>query len=223
VTSQLNLFDSGDGTLILVRHGETVGQSSIRYYGRTDIALSEHGRAQMLAVARVLSRVSFKKVFSSPLSRARESARLIIEHNAQRADSPLVAALEEFVEVDFGRFEGLTAEEIKLRWPNDYEVWSRLRLHDGYSYPGGESRGAFNARVSSGIERMFGLWRGEAASELRGAALLVAHRGVIRAIVKSLVGLEPAIELGSIQALRFDGSAWQPLALDLTCHLASAG
>ena len=48
--------------------------------------------------------------------------------------------------------------------------------------------------------------------------LIVAHRGVIRAIVRSLTGGEPIVELGSIQIVARD-SRWRPLALDLTAHL----
>src|SRR5947209_18699476 len=96
--------------LVLVRHGETVGNSSIRYYGRTDIELAELGRAQMRAAARALSEqfrcAQFGQVFASPLCRAHESARIIA------GDAAEVIAIEEFREVDFGNFEGLTAGEI---------------------------------------------------------------------------------------------------------------
>ena len=199
-------------TLVLVRHGETTGQSSIRYYGRTDVALSDLGRAQMAAVGRVLRHIGFARVFTTPLCRAGEGARIIGEG---RALEPLVLA--EFVEVDFGRFEGLTAEEIKLRMPAEFEHWQRHRLEDSYRYPGGESREAFNARVAAGVARMLALW-GE-QSGAAGPALLVAHRGVIRAATKLLAGVEPLIELGSIQILQLAHGSWHPLALDLVDHL----
>ena len=67
--------------LILVRHGETEGESSIRYHGITDVPLSEPGREQMRLAARAIERlrsdVDFGKVFSSPLVRASEGARII--------------------------------------------------------------------------------------------------------------------------------------------------
>src|SRR5689334_19494103 len=94
-------FASGAGSLILVRHGETEGQSSIRYYGRTDTPLSDEGRAQMRAAARALEREVFGRVFASNLCRATEGARIIA------GDGAPVVAIEEFAEIDFGRFEGL--------------------------------------------------------------------------------------------------------------------
>ena len=67
--------------LVLVRHGETTGKSSIRYFGRTDVELSELGRAQMRAAASWLAArtgvTSFAPVFASPLKRASEGARII--------------------------------------------------------------------------------------------------------------------------------------------------
>lgn len=195
-------------TLVLVRHGETTGQSSIRYYGRTDVALSDLGRAQMAAVGRALRHIGFARVFTTPLRRAAEGARIICGDGG-----PAAIVLEEFVEVDFGRFEGLTAEEIAVRMPQEYAAWRQDRLEDGYRYPGGESRTAFNARVAAGVERMLALWREE--SGVDGPALLVAHRGVIRAATKLLAGVEPLIELGSIHILQLANGSWHPLALDL--------
>src|SRR6185437_17128245 len=96
--------------LVLVRHGETLGNSSIRYHGRTDVALSELGRRQMRAAREWLATRDgaggFAPVFTSPLVRAAEGARIIAGRNVA------TTAIKEFVEVDFGLFEGLTAEEI---------------------------------------------------------------------------------------------------------------
>jgi len=197
--------------LILVRHGETVGNSSIRYYGRTDIALSDSGRAQMQATRSILANdmklSSFTQVFVSPLCRAVEGARIIA------GDSVGLIEIEEFREIDFGAFEGLTADEIEERYPTEYARWMRDRLTTEYTYPGGESRGAFLARVRSGVDRMLSLRRD-------GSTLLVAHRGVIRAITQTLAGAEPVIELGSIQILTAHSNRWTIELLDFTAHLS---
>ena len=138
--------------LILVRHGETVGNSSIRYFGRTDVALSAEGRSQLRACARWLRNrfgsIRFAPVFSSPLRRASEGARIIA------ADSAAPTEIADFAEVDFGLFEGLTAEEIRARHPAEFLLWDRDRLAPDYTYPKGESRAAFAARVGRGTDRM---------------------------------------------------------------------
>ena len=201
--------------LILVRHGETVGNSSIRYYGRTDLALSDLGRAQMCAAVGWLQTKFgcnyFEPVFTSPLARATESVRLI----AGSSVTPVQIA--EFVEVDFGLFEGLTAQEISERYPDEFQQWNRDRLALDYTYPGGESRTAFTGRVNRGIDRMLAL-----LNDLpqKRDALLVAHRGVIRTITQRLAGVAPQIEIGSIQLLRMNSvGEWQIEILDLTEHL----
>ncbi len=200
--------------LILVRHGETVGNSSIRYYGRTDIELSESGRAQMRATRQILATdlnlSRFTQVFASPLRRAIEGARIIA------GDGIGLIEIEEFREIDFGDFEGLTAGEIEWRYPAEYSRWMRDRLSADYAYPSGESRAAFLARVRRGIDRMLSLRR-------EGTSLIVAHRGVIRAITHTLSGAEPVIELGSIQILAANADRWTNELLDFTAHLDGLG
>jgi broad specificity phosphatase PhoE len=203
--------------LVLVRHGETVGNSRVRYYGRTDLELSELGRAQMRATARRLAThfgagIRFNPIVSSSMRRALEGARIIGGATAE------IVEIEEFREVDFGKFEGHTAEEIALLFPSEFARWNRDRLTPDFTYPGGESRAAFAARVERGLDRMLRL------IDVTGngnPALLVAHRGVVRAITRQLAGVEPLIELGSIQILAHGSdSRWHAEQLDFSEHLA---
>ncbi len=197
--------------LILVRHGETEGESSIRYHGRTDVALSDLGRAQMRLAGRAIEARrgggTFAHVFSSPLVRAFEGARIVA------GDSAPIVTINDFAEVHFGLFEGLTAGEIRERYPDEFARWNADRFAPTYTYPAGESRAGFTNRVERGLERMLARW-----TPRDHDALLIAHRGVIRAIVRKLTHQEPAVELGSIQILRFDGG-WNAEALDLIDHL----
>jgi alpha-ribazole phosphatase len=154
----------------------------------------------------------FIKVFSSPLRRSIEGARLIAGH-----DVPILT-IDEFVEVDFGLFEGLTHEEIRVRYPEEFERWDKDRLAPDYAYAAGESRRAFADRVAIGVDRMLQSWQADPDAR-GGCALLVAHRGVIRAITRLLVGAEPDIDLGSIHILSHD-HGWRARTLDATDHLA---
>jgi broad specificity phosphatase PhoE len=215
-------------TLVLVRHGETVGNSSIRYHGRTDVELSNLGRRQMRAAQSWLkihlAGARRGPIVASPLRRAAEGASIIAG-----GATPIIE-IEEFVEVDFGRFEGLTASEIEARYPADFARWNRDRLDPGYTYPAGESRREFTLRVERGIHRMLELIdRPAPAAQSTSttlipdeAAIVVAHRGVIRIIVNRLAGVTPQIELGSIQILQRDNAAgsWHAHDLDIVNHLA---
>jgi broad specificity phosphatase PhoE len=105
-----------------------------------------------------------------------------------------------FREIDFGRWEGMTAEEIEAQDPVLYKAW-REGAAD-FEFPGGERRAAFRERVIEGL----------AALSHTGAenALVVAHRGVIRAIGNHLLGapLATAPELGEIVSFTRDGENW---------------
>jgi broad specificity phosphatase PhoE len=74
--------------LTLVRHGETVGQSSVRYYGRTDVELSDVGRAQMRRVREAVAGERFTAVFTSRLRRSVEAAALIVPAHDAAARVP---------------------------------------------------------------------------------------------------------------------------------------
>jgi len=206
-----------DLTLVLVRHGETEGESSIRYHGRNDVPLSKLGREQMIATRRELESrfgdIKSHLIFTTPLSRAFESARLIA------GDAATIVTIEDFIEVHFGLFEGLTADEIRERHPIEFEKWNADRLAPSYTYPEGESRALFAERVERGLLKTLQLIDAAESSESQHI-LIAAHRGVIRTIVRALTGAEPIVELGSIQILARD-PRWHPLALDLTAHLAA--
>ncbi len=213
--------------LVLVRHGETVGNSSTRYYGRTDLALSELGRRQIRAARDLLKgehRIGrFEAVFTSPLIRAAESARIIA------GDGIAATIIEEFAEVDFGLFEGLTAEEIRARYPAEFERWDANRFATDFAYPAGEGRAAFAERVARGCGRMLAQWNEiRADGDDAGTTLVVAHRGVIRVVIRELTGiLAPRIEIASIHVLEQEPGGpdlravrWRPVVLDLTAHLS---
>ena len=161
--------------IVLVRHGETDGESSVRYHGSTDVGLSERGRSQMDAAARVLGGLPVALVVASPLKRSWRGATIVSGGAPIRLEA-------DFREIDFGRWEGLTAEEIRARDPVLYEDWQAGA--QGFEYPGGETREAFRERVGRGLERLL--------EDDAHSALAVLHKGVIREIVRRLVGEAPA-------------------------------
>lgn len=94
--------------LHLVRHGETTWHADNRYAGRTDVPLTEHGRRQAKGLASWAMHADLDAVWTSPLSRARDTA------NAVGLRSTVD---ERLVELDFGAAEGLTAAEMNERFP----------------------------------------------------------------------------------------------------------
>jgi broad specificity phosphatase PhoE len=161
--------------LVLLRHGETTGDSANRYHGSSDHEISAAGREQMRLAAVKLRWEDFDAVASSPLKRAWQSAWIV-------AGGRPVRLISGFREIHFGRWEGLSREEIKASDPVLFEDWEKGA--PGFEYPGGEPRGEFRARVERGL--------GELARSPGHAGLVVAHKGVIRTVCEILTGEKPS-------------------------------
>lgn len=187
--------------LILVRHGETVGQSSIRLYGSTDVALAPEGETQMLASAQQLIGRRFDAVFTSPLARARRSAELVLATIGH--PELAIEQVADFREIDFGAWEGWTWDEVRERDPANHARWGCEGAQ--FCFPGGEVRAEFFARVqqaaASTIETRF------AAGA--HSILVVVHKGVIKAIAARLLGLS----VPELEASARDAAAWLDLPL----------
>lgn len=110
--------------IVVVRHGETAWSREKRHTGRTDLPLTEEGRAQAASLIPRLAVLSFAAVFVSPLQRARETCRI-----AGFGDRAVVDP--DLIEWDYGECEGLTSEEIQQRIPG----WTLF----GYGAIGGET------------------------------------------------------------------------------------
>ena len=176
--------------ILLVRHGETDGESSVRFHGSTDVGLSAEGREQVARAGRQVRLQPIGLVVASPLRRSWRGAWIAGAGAPVRLES-------DFREVDFGRWEGLTMEEIQARDPILCADW--VSGAAGFGYPEGESREEFRARVVRGVERLL-------AADVH-SALLVLHKGVIRVIVEQLTS-EPlplgAPDLGGVVTLTRD-------------------
>lgn len=144
--------------VVLVRHGETVWSREGRHTGRTDVPLTDQGRADARCVAAALAGRSFARVLASPLSRARETCAL-----AGLADQEeLCPALMEW---DYGEDEGLTYAQIRERQPG-WVLW-----RDGC--PGGETPDDVAARAGSVIAEV---------ERTDGDVALFAHGHLLRVL-----------------------------------------
>ncbi|HVP28749.1 MAG TPA: histidine phosphatase family protein [Myxococcota bacterium] len=183
--------------LILVRHGETLGESSTRYHGSSDVELSPEGIEQMHEARRALQiELDGYVIASSPLKRAWKGAWIL-------GDGAPVQLVDGFREIHFGRWEGMSREEIQAADPVSYEDWQNGV--EGFEYPGGESRAAFRERVLRALGRLLGAQA--------HTAVVVAHKGVIRTVVEALTGQklerdEPTLG-GVVQLVAQPDGAWR--------------
>lgn len=191
--------EAAPSRLILVRHGETTGESSIRLNGRTDVPLSELGRRQGTRVGEVLAGTEVDRLVVSPLVRSREMASL-----AWPSPHPPQEVVAGFLEIDFGDWETLTVGEVEARDPQGFHLWENSR--DDFTYPGGESVPGFRQRISQAARETF---RGSP-----GTTLAVLHKGVIKGILAALLERSPetlreySVELGSIHRLEYGPQGW---------------
>ena len=153
--------------IILIRHGKTAANNENRYNGRTDDPLSAEGLAE---VQNVKSHPDIPLAYVSPLLRARQTADIVFP-NAEKI------VVENLREMDFGDFEGRTAEE--MEHDPDYRAW--VAGECVAACPNGES-------VPSFAKRAAGAFAGAVTDAVRRGEKRVGvavHGGVIMAIMSA--------------------------------------
>jgi 2,3-bisphosphoglycerate-dependent phosphoglycerate mutase len=152
-------------TIFLARHGETDWNRDDRFQGHADPPLNETGRAQAVELATALSDEPLAAVYSSPLRRAFETARIVAApHDLEPVP---VTALRE---VNVGSWQGMTRAEIEERFPEQFARWREF----GQGWDDGETYEEMGLRV---IEALF-----ELAAVHEGERILaVSHGGPVRA------------------------------------------
>lgn len=152
--------------LIVIRHGETEWSRNGQHTSRTDLPLTEAGRASAAALRSRWTGQEFELVLCSPLRRARETCELAGFGDAAELCPDLV-------EWEYGEFEGLTTAQIRERDP-DWNLW-----RDGC--PGGESPVQIGARVDRVLARL---------DALPGVGLCFAHGHVLRVLTARWLEME---------------------------------
>jgi len=161
------------GSLYLVRHGETEWSSTGRHTSTTDLELVPKGEEAARALVPWLADVSFERVLTSPRLRARRTAEL--------AGFPSATVDDDLVEWDYGKYEGLTTEQIREHDPT-WTIW------DGTT-PGGETAGQVTQRLDRVVV---------AARKTEGNTLVFAHGHCLPALAARWLG----------QPVQFGRSLW---------------
>ncbi len=182
----------------LLRHGEPEGGRM--YRGQKDDPLSPLGWEQMRAAT--AGEEVWGRVVSSPLRRCREFAETL------SAERGLALRVEEgFREVSFGPWEGRRPDDLHAEQPESVEAFWQDPV--GRWPAGGEVFTDFQARVATAWDNLLGEHRGE-------SLLLVAHGGVIRAILFHVLGIPPRhffriqVPYAGLTRLRTDGRGGHP-------------
>jgi broad specificity phosphatase PhoE len=194
--------------IYIVRHGETQWNKEEVFRGRKDIPLNDTGKRQAELAGAYFRGIPVKKIISSPLARAVETAAAI-----SAATGVLVESMEELTDINFGIWEGLSLKEVEERYPDAFALWrispEKLRIADG------ETLAEVRERISRGLAR---------AADVAGAVVIVTHRAICKILVLALLHIENehfwAIKYdpGSITLLEGDGSRFTLIFSNDTCH-----
>ena len=135
--------------IFLVRHGETADNVQMRYIGMRDEPLTDKGMRQADQVAEALASFPIRAIYTSPLMRAAATAARI-----QEACGAPIQADSRLVEGSFGRWEGLTRDEVIERGSPDVELLARWETDASSAPPGGESLGEVQGRIVNLVEEL---------------------------------------------------------------------
>ena len=201
--------------IILVRHGKTKWNVEGRYQGKMDIPLNEEGFSQALKVAQALREFDIKSIYTSPLSRALETAKKILFFHPNAT----LHILEDLKEIDHGKWEGKLAVDIKKEYPQLYKIWKTKPSQA--QMPEGENLIDVFNRAKNALEKILSL------HEENDMVCLVSHDATLKAIMCYILNLS----LDHFWSFKFsncsisllyiskDKSSKVIYTLNTTCHL----
>lgn len=162
--------------IYLLRHGETAyNADGNRYCGKTDIELTEKGVKQAQVLQQSLKDTRFEAIYSSPLQRAYNTARIASN------DSNLVIKDDRLIEMDFGAWEGKTREEFIAEAPALWKNWDQA--------PDINRAGGTGDTATDIVKRMDSFFTEIVAKHAKGAVLVVAHNTVNRLYLAYKLGM----------------------------------
>ncbi|MBL3593964.1 MAG: histidine phosphatase family protein [Synergistaceae bacterium] len=198
--------------LFIVRHGETDWNVAGRFQGQRDIALNGRGREQANLLADALEKVPFDRLWSSPLSRAFDTAQAVAERQKKAVDVE-----PGLTEISHGLWEGLQADEVERRWPGDLARWHEtphlLAMPEGESLLDVQNRAllALETIVAAGGDQV----------------LVAAHDAVIKVLLCAWLEMPLRcfwrfqVGNGSVSLVERTARGWSIPLLGDACHLGA--
>jgi len=156
-------------TIYLVRHGETEWNKQDIIQGQSESVLNQLGLMQAHELKEQLTGIDFSQIYSSPLQRAYQTAKIL-------ANGQAIETREELKEIGVGPMEGLLKAEAMERYTTEYNAfWNRP---DEFELAGAESFLQLQERAWRGLERI--------VNGATGKVLVVSHGALIQALLAKL-------------------------------------
>lgn len=202
---------------ILVRHGQTVWHSDgvERAEGRAEVDLDNVGIKQARATAVRLNQWEISAIYSSPLKRAFSTATILA---ARRGLT--VQPEPGLIDIDYGRWQGMTHAEAKADNPKIYDLW--LKRPHQVTFPGGEGLADVMKRAVSAVEALTSKHKGQ-------TLVLVSHKVVIKALLCHFLGLDDTYfwrfqqSFCSVNVVEVDGGSAVLHLINDACHIERPG
>lgn len=159
--------------LILVRHALTVDNQKSRLSGHIDSYISEEGKEQIDKITNYLKDFDIDKIYTTTSSRTKDTVKKLSE-----LKSIEIIEKESLKEISFGDFEGLTFDEIKDKYPKEFQ--DMIEKGYEYKYPNGESLIDSYNRVCIELDNII-------SNNDDRTILICSHGGTIRNIITYLI------------------------------------
>ncbi|MGX4598295.1 histidine phosphatase family protein [Faecalimicrobium sp. JNUCC 81] len=159
--------------LILVRHALTNDNQDSRLSGHIDSMVSEEGKKQIKKLTNYLKNVHIDKIYTTTSKRTKDTV-----YELSNLKYINIIEKENLKEINFGDFEGMTFDEIKSKYPEEFQKI----INEGYNYkyPNGESLIMTYGRVAKEVDEII-------LNNKDKTVLICSHGGTIRNIITHLI------------------------------------
>ena len=161
--------------VILVRHGQTDWNRENIFRGRIDVELNPEGIVQSQKIGEKLSKITVDGIYSSPLSRAMETAKIIASFHNQP-----VEVLDDLTDIDFGKWQGLSQQQAKEQYPQIYTTWQTRP--ENVKIPGAETLDDVRIRVINVLNGIF-------SDQSDGTVIVISHGLINKVLLCAVLGL----------------------------------
>ena len=195
----------------LVRHGQTEWNKKLTFRGRRDIPLNERGRQEAKAIAEVLKYKRIDAIYTSPLRRSIETAE-----PTARFFHLGVVPVEGLIDISYGDWEGLTFNEVKKRYKDQYKKWEKRP--EKVRFPNGET-------LDEVRERSFCAFKDILNANPGKSILIIPHRVINKVLICASLGLgnshfwEIKQDPGCINLIEYSNDRFVLSVMNDTCHL----
>ena len=196
--------------IFLVRHAESTWNRLRKIQGQKDPDLSDYGRKEAMLLRRRLRDLETEGIYSSPLRRAYETARIAVGKGKR------IEIVPDLREIDLGEWEGKTLARIRKEYGDSFDRWAVAPTE--VRIPGGEDFISFDKRVRramASIER----------NHKQGIVLVFSHGGVISTYITQVLRLPIddvwclTVKNASISIVEVDGGSRRLVAFNDIGHL----